>query len=392
MCYHAATNDGYMDGSINNSAVQAFERLLRNLLQFKNAPAVVLMEFLATDVKQNNIPFYATAEDQYGVLAQYYGIPWLSFRNLIWHGFWSDKRGFSRNDVFFIEDERHPTPVGHKYMADMAVNLIQQTYVDSLLAPLGADVLREHASKVPGPLFPGNYESSNLVCIIGDDFPSVVVQKADWDWVNEGTAAKPKWGFVSQKVGAKLVLKIDTHASSSDGNVTHKSSSSRGIRGSSSKDVGAAGSGQLAGNSSNLPGSSSNLAGNSSSLAGLTAGAAVRDMIVWIGYLKSWRLMGSATISCIEGCECTSAFVDGMHEEGNTQQYMARLLATQHEHCLVEVKINDFSRSKGHKLKVTGVMVTRRIDYLGQGDFTDQVIMDAMTSQNEAAEEDNTGG
>lgn len=38
----------------------AFERLLRKLLQLKRTPAVVLMEFLATDVKQKNLPFHAT--------------------------------------------------------------------------------------------------------------------------------------------------------------------------------------------------------------------------------------------------------------------------------------------------------------------------------------------
>lgn len=55
-----ATNDGYMDSSIENAAVKAFERLLRKLLQHKNAPAVCLMEFLATDAKIKRLPFYAT--------------------------------------------------------------------------------------------------------------------------------------------------------------------------------------------------------------------------------------------------------------------------------------------------------------------------------------------
>lgn len=219
--------------------------------------------------------------------------------------------------------------------------------------------------QVPAPISAGNFESSSLVCIIGDDFPSVVVQKAEWDWINEGTDAKPKWGYVSWKVGAKLVMKIDTRASSTDGTATESSVNSLGTPGQGSSSVRAAGSGRLAGDSSNVAGNSSqlagnhrnlagkskNLAGNSSkhagadrpavapSTAGLTAVTPLRDMIVWIGYLKSWRHVGSATISCIGGCECTSAFVDGMHEEGNTQQYMARLFATQHQHCLVEVKV-----------------------------------------------------
>lgn len=54
------TNDGYHHGSVDNSLVRSFERLLRKLLAFKHAPAVVLMEFLATDVKTSSLPFYAT--------------------------------------------------------------------------------------------------------------------------------------------------------------------------------------------------------------------------------------------------------------------------------------------------------------------------------------------
>jgi hypothetical protein len=54
------TNDGYHHGSVDNSLVRSFERLLRKLLGFRHSPAVVLMEFLATDVKTSNLPFYAT--------------------------------------------------------------------------------------------------------------------------------------------------------------------------------------------------------------------------------------------------------------------------------------------------------------------------------------------
>lgn len=54
------TNDGYHHGSVDNSLVRSFERLMRKLLTFRREPAVVLMQFLATDVKINKLPFYAT--------------------------------------------------------------------------------------------------------------------------------------------------------------------------------------------------------------------------------------------------------------------------------------------------------------------------------------------
>lgn len=59
------TNDGYHHGSVDNSLVRSFERLLRKLLGFRHSPAVVLMEFLATDVRMSNIPYYATGAQRH---------------------------------------------------------------------------------------------------------------------------------------------------------------------------------------------------------------------------------------------------------------------------------------------------------------------------------------
>lgn len=196
------TNDGYHHGSVDNSLTRAFERLLRKLLTFRHAPAVVLMEFFATDIKISKLPFYATGvagsasgtrgkeaelqspaqhcsvcmttlhkpallqplqlqeaagtavacavkaialrcisclllisanlcsfacmrhyipsgpagEDQYGVLAQYYSIPWLSYRDAVWHDYMAENPGFRRYEIFPVEEERHPTPLGHRYL------------------------------------------------------------------------------------------------------------------------------------------------------------------------------------------------------------------------------------------------------------------------------------
>lgn len=169
-----------------------------------------------------------------------------------------------------------------------------------------------------------------MACIVGEDFPAVVVQSKDWQWVNEGTAAKPKWGFVSWKVGASLVVKVDTRAALVT-DLTPRNSSSVSIS-RSSRSV--AGPSKAGGAVQQLSTGTSQ-----SSEATTAAGASPHDMIIWVGYLRSWRHMGSATISCIQGCDCTSIFVDGMHEQSNTQQFMAKLFSTQAEECLVEVKV-----------------------------------------------------
>lgn len=52
--------------------------------------------------------------------------------------------GFSRFELFPPDEQRHPTPLGHRYMADIAVHLLQQTYIDSVLAPLDEQTLQQH--------------------------------------------------------------------------------------------------------------------------------------------------------------------------------------------------------------------------------------------------------
>lgn len=49
------------------------------------------------------------------MLAQYYSIPWLSYRDAVWHEYMADVPGFSRYEIFPMEEERHPTPLGHRW-------------------------------------------------------------------------------------------------------------------------------------------------------------------------------------------------------------------------------------------------------------------------------------
>lgn len=57
-----------------------------------------------------------SGEDQYGVLAQYYSIPWLSYRDAVWHEYMAEAQGFKRLQIFPYEEERHPTPLGHRWV------------------------------------------------------------------------------------------------------------------------------------------------------------------------------------------------------------------------------------------------------------------------------------
>jgi hypothetical protein len=48
-------------------------------------------------------------------------------------------------------------------------------------------------------------------------------------------------------------------------------------------------------------------------------------------------------------------------------------------------QLNPWSRSRDHKFKVTGVMVSRYVQYTGEGDFTNTVLLNTMADNAAAA-------
>ncbi|WIA15472.1 hypothetical protein OEZ85_002112 [Tetradesmus obliquus] len=226
-----ATSDGYLDTSVNNGYVHAFERLVRKLLRLPNSPAVVVTNFLQAGVKANNLPFYHTIEDHFGVIAQYYQLPWLSFRDAVWHGMVNNWQGFRAEDIFLPgaahnatgaqqqqqqqqQQQHYPSELGHAYMADLAVGLLQQTYLGLMLQPLTpADMA--YSDSIPAPMFPNNYEPQQSACAAGIDLKAAAGENhTDWYFVNEGNSHKPRWGYVSHIPKALLVLQLDTRAAS----------------------------------------------------------------------------------------------------------------------------------------------------------------------------------
>lgn len=63
------------------------------------------------------------------MLAQYYQLPWLSMRDAMWHEVVAAAPGFTVPEIYPEQEQdmqRHPSELGHKYMADVAVAMMQQ--------------------------------------------------------------------------------------------------------------------------------------------------------------------------------------------------------------------------------------------------------------------------
>jgi hypothetical protein len=60
-------------------------------------------------------------------------------RNALWHEVMTGAPGFTGPEIYPPVEQtlqRHPSELGHKYMADVAVGMVQQAYVAHVLEPL----------------------------------------------------------------------------------------------------------------------------------------------------------------------------------------------------------------------------------------------------------------
>ena len=58
-----------------------------------------------------------SSEDEMGIFAQYYGLPWLSFRAVTWHEHQRGEKGYAMEDFLLGGNGIHPNARGHGYVA-----------------------------------------------------------------------------------------------------------------------------------------------------------------------------------------------------------------------------------------------------------------------------------
>jgi hypothetical protein len=62
----------------------------------------------------------------------------------------------------------HPIDLGHKTIADVVVYALQQSALQVAMFPYGASDLELLTEPLPPPMFPGNYEGKNRLCVYGE--------------------------------------------------------------------------------------------------------------------------------------------------------------------------------------------------------------------------------
>ncbi|PNH01936.1 hypothetical protein TSOC_012121 [Tetrabaena socialis] len=300
-------NDATDPQLIGNKVVMDTERLVRRILALPNRPAVVFLHvptfgmpsYPAGHPKNPNGndsyvwvlargrrlvlgPFYHTSEDAQISLAQYYDVQYLSLRTAVYRLAAKETPGFMWEELFVVP------------------------------SAFGARARKRWPPRPPAPPRHHNPLSSPLP---PRPVSSLVALAEGFEWVNEGTAVKPKPGYVATRPGARLQLRLDTDRSA-------------------------------------------------------VGSAANENVHVYLHHLRSYQHMGSAKLSCVSGCSCPEVVVDAHITEQVSQVYLALVVVTQAKECVVEVQVLDQSKSGEHKFKVSGVVVAERA---GAGTAIDRI-------------------
>ncbi|EFJ52634.1 hypothetical protein VOLCADRAFT_85814 [Volvox carteri f. nagariensis] len=250
-----------------------------------------------------NRRFYETTEDAQGALSQYYDVQYLSLRTALYR-----LAVFKSTPNFLWEDayvDVHPGDHGHKIMADLAVHLIQRVTLGLLMEPYSSADAEAANEQLPEPMYLGNTAPSSPMCLVGAAFRRLVVSSSGFTYVNEGTAVKPKPGYVATEPGSRLQLAVNTDRSA----------------------------------------------------VGSPAGEKVH---VYVHHLRSYEHMGVAEVSCVSGCSCDPVEIDAHIKERVSQVYMSRLVVSQSRECVLEVKVTDKTSSGEHKFKVSGLVLAEK--------------------------------
>ncbi|KDD77160.1 hypothetical protein H632_c6p4 [Helicosporidium sp. ATCC 50920] len=308
---------GINDGAVPYSELhQAHERVVRRLLAGSSRPALV--EAFFYEFREATLPwgpppplFGATGADALGVLAQYYGLPFVSFRNAAWRGVQGNVTGLQARDLL-LGDRMHPTDRGSHVMLDLLVGLMrEEASALGSSEPWGEADEAVLAEALPSPMFKDNEDGGGKGVCFTDERARVLVDgngTSGFEWVDEARAGQtPKWGFVGRAANDTLELELDTTTP-------------------------------------------------------LSAEAAAKpDAAVNVGmlYLQSYEKMGRAEWTCVAGCTCKTTTLDGLTARRVSETAVNSKRVSAHESCRMRLRIVPYVNvTQEPKFKYVGVAVS----------------------------------
>ena len=185
---------------MNNTLRRGFERLLRKILLLQSSPAVIVVHYFSPVWAQHSFgsdSFWMTPEDEMNVLAMYYDVDVVSWRNAYYHLYRAGIDGFSSADV--LVDGVHPSAAGHWHLTYLVQYHMNALLQNTRTAKSGT------VQQIPAPMFDENNEATT-VCLRGDNLLNAVQPGNDFEYTSGDKA-----GFIPLKAAAALHLQLDAH-------------------------------------------------------------------------------------------------------------------------------------------------------------------------------------
>ncbi len=112
----------------------------------------------------------------------------------------------------FYKDVYHPIgATGHRVTAELVFHFLLHVMKDLLRHPLTVEDEALRLEPLPRPMLKDNHAQLLQMCYFSAErFRDLIVESQGWSFVNEGTELRPKWGWVSNTTGSKLVFQLST--------------------------------------------------------------------------------------------------------------------------------------------------------------------------------------
>ncbi len=187
---------------MDNSLRRGYEALVRKILKYPNSPAVILVHYWSagwSEAVSGSKKFWLTPEDEIDVIAKYYSLPVVSFRNTFYHAISSDMEGFRSSDI--LKDPTHPNVQGSQYLAYIVIS-----YLESVLDSLPVSRGQPRIPPIPPPMLEGNDGVLATSCNRGEQLKQLIHQTHGWHW-----RGGEKSGWCANVPGAEMDLSVGTH-------------------------------------------------------------------------------------------------------------------------------------------------------------------------------------
>ena len=344
MCHHRRLTQDvdvvFIEFAINDPTgpATAIERLIRKTLMYPNRPAVVLMNWWLWHVPYLGCPVdpsgfgKAFLDDENGgefsEVARYYEVQALSNRACCYHlmrkgvhGFkvdrpslinscwpgWNTSNGTKPDDprlyrTHFYADWRHPNGyTGARVLGEMAGLLLLNAAASLKSRPVESNEISSLNMTLPPPLYPNNHEYDGKSCFLWQDIINMTLSSAGWTWHTE--KGRKKWGWQTEQAGAVLEILVPAALPFSE--------------------------------------------------------KTQRNVTVKVNYIRSFRHMGRASVTCVSGCQCDPIEIDALDKLMSTQTDAKPIQVTPSSECLLRItSLNATSdQDGGRRFKVNGVIV-----------------------------------